>query len=269
MKAQKYLLFVYVLSLGLAVGARAETVTVAAATNFIAPLKAIKTEFEKSTDHRLVLSFASSGKLFAQISNGAPFDVFLSADQVKPEKLGKLKLARSDSQFTYAIGRLVLWSNHSDVLSFDKSDSDIRSILNSSNYNKLTLANPRLAPYGQAAMEVIKALGAYESNKQRLVKGENIAQSFQFVQSGNASMGFIAFSQLLQNNENAKGSAWIVPQRLYKPIRQDAILTLRGAQNSAALAFYRFLQSDDAQALIQTFGYLADSPEGSLSSTGL
>ena len=225
----------------------AAEVKVAVASNFAAPMKTIVEHFQRETGHKAILSYGSSGKFFAQIRQGAPFDVFLSADQTKPEALEKSNQVISGSRFTYALGTLVLWS--ADATRIDGT----ASALTSSKYNRLAIANPRLAPYGQAAMDVLRALGL---QPEHIIQGENIAQTFQFVSSGNADLGFIALSQIQHGGQLERGSAWLVPRELYRPIRQDAVLLLRGRDNPAAAALLDFLKSDDAHEIIIRYGYL-------------
>ncbi len=234
---------------GLAV-ARAETVQVATAANFTAPMKEIAAEFEQQTGHRVVLTFASSGKFFAQIQNGAPFEVFLSADAAKPQKLEEQGWSVPGSRFTYAQGSLILWSAEEGFVAADSPD-----ILSSDRFKHLSLANPKLAPYGAAAVETLQKLGLYESLQGKLVQGENIAQAYQFVYSGNAQLGFVALSQVMKEGKLSAGSGWIVPADLYAPIRQDAVLLNRGKDNVAAIELLDFLQSGRAAAIIQSYGY--------------
>jgi len=231
----------------------AETTLVAVAANFAEPMNAIAEAFEKTTGHSAKLSFGSSGKFVAQIENGAPFEVFLSADQEKPEKLEKSKQAVSGTRFTYAIGKLVLWSAKPGFV----DDQD--TILGNGGFKHLALADPKLAPYGAAAVEVLKNKGLFEKLTPSFVLGENIAQTHQFVSTGNAELGFIALSQVIEDGKIAKGSGWIVPESLHAPIRQDAVLLNKGAENPAAPALLQFLKSAEARAIIQKYGYsLAD-----------
>ena len=218
---------------------------VAVAANFTAPMKEIAAAFRKSSGHHINLSFGSSGKLLAQIQNGAPFDIFLSADTAKPAALLKAGQAVAGSDFTYAVGTLVLWSGGSD---------DARAILDSGHYRKLAIANPRLAPYGAAALQTLEKLGLAGSAKPKLVSGENIAQTYQFVASGNADIGFVALSQIIKNGR-APAGAWVVPAKLHTPIRQDAVLLSRASTNEAAKALIKFLRSDAATAIIRHYGY--------------
>ncbi|MEJ2418083.1 MAG: molybdate ABC transporter substrate-binding protein [Exilibacterium sp.] len=252
-------------SLSLAVSA--ENVKVAVAANFIAPMKVIAASFEAATGHSAVLSFGSSGKLYAQISNGAPFEVFLSADQAKPKKLEQGTLAVSGSRFTYALGTLALWSANAHLI------DSTPSVLKRGGFDKLAIANPRLAPYGAAALDVLENLELTETVQGKLVQGENIAQAYQFVSSGNADLGFVALSQVWSRRGISSGSAWLVPVSLYNPIRQDAVLLVQGRNNPAASALLQFMKSETASALIEEFGYgttddCSTEPETSRNSTG-
>lgn len=229
--------------------AMAEQVHAAVAANFTGAMKSVVEQFEAETGHNVVLSFASSGKILAQIQNGAPFEVFLSADQLKPKALEDAGFIVEDSRFTYAIGALALWSSRPDFI----ENNDKR--LSSGDFNKLSLANPKLAPYGLAATEVLDALNLTDATKDRWVQGENIAQTYQFVATGNADLGFVALSQIMSNGKVAKGSSWIVPTELYSPIRQDAVLLKKGAENSAARELMAYLKSNTAQSIIHSYGY--------------
>ncbi|WP_022950155.1 molybdate ABC transporter substrate-binding protein [Methylohalobius crimeensis] len=227
----------------------AETVNVAVATNFTAPMRAIAEVFEQATGHRLKLAFGSSGKLFAQIQNGAPFQVFLSADGVKPEKLERAALTVPGSRFTYALGTLVLWSATPGFVD-DKGE-----ILTQGDFKHLALANPKLAPYGASAIETMAALGVKNQLNPKLVLGENVSQTYQFVATGNAELGFVALSQVIKDGRIAEGSAWIVPAELHSPIRQDAVLLASGKDNAAAQALVDYLKSGKAAAVIRNYGY--------------
>lgn len=248
------LLFAAYCSIVISAQASAETVKVAVAANFSAPMKTIVSEFEATSGHSTQLSFASSGKLFAQISNGAPYHVFLSADTQKPDKLEELGMTVTGSRFTYALGRLILWSKQDDYVDTDGH------ILRQNTFRHLALANPKLAPYGHAAVETLKHLGLWTKLQNKQVLGENISQTYQFLASGNAELGFIALSQVMKNKRLTHGSGWLVPYDLYPPIRQEAVLLSLGKDNPAALALLRFLTSDQASALIESYGYrLPDS----------
>ncbi|QFY89573.1 molybdate ABC transporter substrate-binding protein [Magnetovirga frankeli] len=230
-------------------GTLAAEVRVAVAANFALPMQQIVAEFERSTGHRAGVSLGGTGKLFAQISHGAPFEVFLAADQRAPARLVAEGKALADSRFTYARGRLVLWSSQPDLLDADAS------ALQQGRFSRLAIANPRVAPYGAAALAVLEGLGLLEMVRPKLVQGENIAQTYQFVASGNAELGFVARSQVMRDGQLQAGSAWPVPERLHPPLRQDAVLLLRGKDNPAARALLAFLRSEAAGSIIQSFGY--------------
>nr|WP_010130429.1 molybdate ABC transporter substrate-binding protein [Microbulbifer agarilyticus] len=233
-------------------------ITVAVASNFAAPMREVATAFERATgEHRLRLAFGSSGKLYAQVYHGAPYDAFFSADQDKVERLIVRNLAIPDTRLTYAEGQLVLWSADSTLIDTGSA------VLTTDRFRKLAIANPKLAPYGVAAMQTLGALGLEEATRERRVVGENISQTYQFVASGNAQMGFIALSQIYRNGEILRGSAWRVPRALYQPIRQDAVLLRNKAasspeQKAASQAFWAFLHGPEARSIIASYGYLAN-----------
>ena len=233
----------------LAAPAVAAEVNVAVAANFTAPMKQIAAEFEKETGHKAVLSYGSSGKFYAQIKNGAPFQLFLSADDEKPATLEKDGLIVSGSRFTYAIGTLVLWSAKPGFVDA-KGD-----VLSKGAFGKIAIANPKLAPYGSAAIEVLTRQGVLAAVTPKFVQGENISQTFQFVSSGNAELGFVALSQVMKDGKISSGSAWIVPAKLHAPIRQDAVLLATGKDNAAARALLVYLKSDKAKKIIRSYGY--------------
>lgn len=225
----------------------AAKVTLAVAANFTAPMKELARQFEGKTEHQAVVSYGSTGKLYAQIQNGAPFDIFLAADQQRPLRLYEAGLGETPK--TYAIGRLVLWSRDPALIAGDSE------VLADGNFTRLAIANPRTAPYGVAAMQIIEALGHQQTLQAKLVRGDNIAQTYQFVMSGNAQLGFVAASQLPGAD---KGSRWIPPTTLYEPIRQDAMLLHRGTSNPAARAFMEFLDSPAAHQVVDRHGYTLD-----------
>jgi len=231
----------------------AEVVHVAVAANFTAPMKQIAAAFEKHTQHEARVSFGSTGKFYAQISHGAPFDVFFSADQARPLQLIDDKLAEKSSRFTYALGSLVLWSADPALI------KDGEQLLRAKSINRLAIANPRLATYGTAATQVLTSLKIYEQWKPKLVQGENIAQTYQFVSSGNAQAGFVALSQVAIEGQLSTGSAWIVPPHLYEPIRQDVVLLKKGEKNTAARALLSFVRSSESIDIIKSFGYAVTS----------
>lgn len=233
----------------------AATVQVAVAANMAAPFQQIAQAFTAHTGHTVRVSSASTGKLLLQIQNGAPFEVLLSADDETPKTLVPQGLAVPGSAFTYALGKLVLWSANPDLV-----DAEGR-VLREGAFQRLALANPKLAPYGAAAIETLQALGQLDRLTPRFVQGENIAQAFQFVSTGNAELGFVALSQVAVPGQAPRGSQWVVPERLYRPIRQDAVLLKRGEGQPAAEALMRFLRSAQARQIIQTWGYgLAPAP---------
>lgn len=227
----------------------AETVLVAVASNFTKPMAKIAEAFEKETGHSAKLSFGSSGKIASQIENGAPYEIFLSADDEKPLKLEQADLAVPGQRFTYALGTLVLWSTKPGYV------DDEGKILTAGGFQHLALANPKLAPYGAAALEVMHKLGVAEKWQPLFVQGENISQTHQFVSSGNAELGFVALSQVIANGKIGEGSGWIVPDALHTPIRQDAVLLKTGAENPAAPALLSYLKSAAAKAIIRQYGY--------------
>ena len=235
------------LSLSLGAVAIADTLNVAVASNFVAALESIEAAFEAESLHDLRIIRGSSGKHYAQIINGAPFDVFLSADQIRPRRLAEEGVAVPGSLRTYALGQLALWSRVEGLPLEEKY------IMNTDNYNVIAIANPRLAPYGQAAVEVFKSLGISEQLQDKLVQGENIAQAFQFAYSGNADLGLIAYSQMLSANINVKGSSWLLPSELYQPIRQDMVLL---TDSEAAWQFRAFMSGSVAREALATNGYL-------------
>jgi molybdate transport system substrate-binding protein len=213
-------------------------------------MKKISTEFEKTSGHKVALSFGSTGKFYAQVKAGAPFEVLLAADDETPGKMEQEGLAVKDSRFTYAIGKLALWSAKEAVVD---SNGDI---LKRGDFEHLAVANPRLAPYGAAGVQALQALGVYDAIAPKLVQGENIAQTYQFIATGNALLGFVALSQVIGEDGKAKsGSAWIVPQKYYTPIRQDAVLLDKGRDKTAAVELLKFLKTPYAARIIQSYGY--------------
>jgi molybdate transport system substrate-binding protein len=241
--------------LALAVGAiavahaMAGEARVAVAANFAAPMQRIAADFERESGHRLLLATGATGKFFAQIANGAPFEIFLAADDETPARLEREGLAVPGSRFTYAIGRLVLWSARAGYV------DERGAVLERGDFRHLALANPKTAPYGAAAEEALRSLGLLEKLRPRFVQGENIAQTFQFVASGNAELGFVALAQVSGGGAPTGGSLWVVPAAMHAPIRQDAALLVRGRDNPAALAFLAYLKSEQARAVIRAYGY--------------
>lgn len=224
-------------------------VHVAAASNFRAPLEKIATPFTQATGHKLIISYGATGKFYAQIMNGAPFEVFLAADQEHPKKLAQGQPALAETEFTYAIGKLVLWGPN------PKGVDRPADILEKGQFNHLSIANPRLAPYGKAAKQVLEKMGLWDKDESRIVLGENITQAHQFVATGNAELGFVALSQIKQEGKNPEGSFWIVPGSMYSPIKQDAVLLEKGKDSPAAKQFLQFLKSDKAKKIIEKYGY--------------
>ncbi len=250
MLARSYLACSLLLALGIPAIAEADEVQVAVAANFLAPLQEIAKSFEKETGHQTLITSGATGQLFTQIQHGAPFEVMISADAKTPKKLVKNELALADSQFTYARGKLVLWSV--DPALVDAGGA----VLNTGKFKHLAIANPKTAPYGTAAMETLDKLGLTASLKSKLVEGENISQAKQFVDTGNAEVGFVALSQIYKDGKITKGSAWVVPLDLYAPLYQDAVLLKKGEDNPAATALLNYLKSDKAKAIMTTYGYI-------------
>jgi molybdate transport system substrate-binding protein len=254
------LLFVYPLELSNAIGAsqagpaklypltiEPQHANIAVASNFIKPMQQLKAQFEKNTPHTIGVSYSSSGKLFAQIINGAPFDVFLSADQIKPVELIKQGKVSSHKRFTYAQGTLILWSSNTLLV------NNSPDVLYDNKFRKVALANPKFAPYGQAAVDVLNHLALLEQTQPKWVMGESISQTYQFVATGNADIGFISFSQ-----KPDYGSYWLIPAGFYEPIKQDAVLLKNAEKNTAALAFFEFLKSNEAKNIIHSHHYSVD-----------
>jgi molybdate transport system substrate-binding protein len=229
--------------------ALADEVAVAVAANFTAPMKQIAADFEKDTGHKVVLAFGSTGKFYAQIMNGAPFEVFLAADDETPAKLVKENAAVGASDFTYAKGKLVLWSAKPAIVD-DKGE-----VLKKGGFDHIALANPKLAPYGAAALEAMKALGVHDALEPKFVAAENIAQTFQYVKTGNALLGFVALSQVMKDGKIDEGSAWVLPANLYQPIKQNAVILEKGKDNHAAEALMKYLKGDKAKSVIKSYGY--------------
>ncbi|MCL2523695.1 MAG: molybdate ABC transporter substrate-binding protein [Betaproteobacteria bacterium] len=242
-------LSVFLLSLFAALAAHAGEVQVAVAANFTAPAQEIAAGFQGQTGHKAVLAFGATGKFYAQIVNGAPFEILLAADDAVPAKLENEGQAVAGSRFTYAIGTLVLWSSKADVVDAQGE------VLKSGNFKHLAVANPKTAPYGAAAIETLTRLKLLDAVQPKFVQGENIAQTYQFVSTANAELGFVALSQVFKDGKLTSGSGWIVPADLHAPIRQDAVLLIKGKDNAAASTFMDYLKSPPAQAIITAFGY--------------
>ena len=241
------------LARGLMGTAQADEVQVAVAANFTAPMQKIAAAFEKDTGHKAVLSFGATGKFYAQIRNGAPFGVLLAADDETPARLLKEGMGVTGSAFTYAIGQLVLWSSQSGVV--DEQAVVLGALASGKLSGKMALADPKLAPYGAAAMQVMDKRGLTDKLRPHFVTGENIGQTFQFVKTGNATLGFVALSQVMVDGKISTGSAWVVPANLHDPIRQDALLLKTAEANPAAKALLQYLRTDAARAVIRAYGY--------------
>lgn len=222
----------------------------AVASNFLVPMQEIAATFEAETGQTVHLASGSSGRLYAQIINGAPYHAFFSADQEKPALLIEEGLAEAQSLVTYAIGTLVLWSLEDDADPFEE--------LTNNRISRLAMANPRLAPYGMASMQILASLGLTNSYEKKSVLGENINQAYQFVMTGNADAGFIALSQLAANDELPQGRGWIVPLGLHDPIRQDGVLLDGGKEHETAIRFLSYIKEEAAKVIIERFGYITD-----------
>lgn len=227
----------------------AAEVQIAVAGNFTAPMKAIIASFEQDSGHTVKASYGSTGKLYAQIKNGAPFEALLAADQERPQLLEEQGLGVPGSRYTYSIGALVLWSTDANKV------EDGAALLKSGDFNKLSIANPKLAPYGDASIETLDSLGLKADVEPKLVMGENIAQAYQFVDTGNADIGFVALSQVMEGGKLIKGSGWIVPGEMHAPISQDALIQNRGKDNPAVTELFVYLKGEKAEAIIHDFGY--------------
>jgi molybdate transport system substrate-binding protein len=230
--------------------ARAEQALVAVAANFAEVVEDLKPAFEKASGHRLLITTGSTGKLYAQIKAGAPFQILLSADASTPERLEAEQAGISGTRFTYAVGKLALWS-----IDPARIGSDGAAALNATDVRHIAIANPDLAPYGVASRETLQALGLWETLKAKIVMGQNIGQTHSLVATGNAQLGFVALSAIVGQRAKDKGSRWDVPQKLFRPIKQDAILLNAGRGNEAAVAFLKFLRAPDTRAVIEQYGY--------------
>jgi molybdate transport system substrate-binding protein len=230
--------------------ARAEEALIAVAANFAEVLQDLTPAFERTSGHKFQFTTGSTGKLYAQIKEGAPFHILLSADANTPERMETEKIAVTGTRFTYAIGKLALWSADPGRIG-----SDGAAALKASDVRHIAIANPDLAPYGVAARETLQSLGQWDLLKPKIVMGQNIGQTHSMVATGNAQLGFVALSAVLGPREGAKGSRWDVPQSHFTPIRQDAVLLNAGARNAAAIAFLAFLRTPEARAIIDRYGY--------------
>lgn len=227
----------------------AEDVTVAVAANFAAPMRKIIASFERETGHRVLMALGSTGSIHAQIVNGAPFQVLLAGDASTPQRLEQAALAVTGSRMTYAVGRLALWSATPGVVDAGGQ------VLRSGQFNRIALANPRLAPYGAAAVQVMERQGLLQELRGKWVQGEHVGQAYQLVASGNAALGFVALAQIQSEGHINKGSAWVIPSHLHDPISQDAALLMPGRDRDGAKALLMFLRSAQAQAVIRAHGY--------------
>lgn len=233
--------------------ANAGEALVAVATNFAEVMDQLQVDFESKSDHRLTVTAGSTGKLYAQIKNGAPYDVLLAADQERPRLLQSDGNAVRNSRFTYAIGQLTLWSPSDENIA-----ADAEMTLRRGEFHKLAIANPALAPYGAAAREALESLNLYDRLRSHVVMGENVGQAYAMVATGNADLGFISLSYVLSSRNEMNGSRWDVPQYLYSPIRQDAVLLIHAKENRAAQDFVNYLKQDRARSIIRRFGYGLD-----------
>ncbi|MDD2052022.1 molybdate ABC transporter substrate-binding protein [Pseudomonas putida] len=229
--------------------AQADEVQVAVAANFTAPIQAIAADFEKDTGHTLIAAYGATGQFYTQIKNGAPFEVFLAADDSTPARLEKEGDIVPGSRFTYAIGTLALWSAKDGYVDANGK------VLKDNQYQHLSIADPKTAPYGLAATQVLAKLGLTDKVKDKLVTGQNITQAFQFVSTGNAELGFVALSQIYKDGKVTSGSAWVVPADMHESIKQDAVLLTKGKDNAAAKALMDYLKGPKAAAVIKSYGY--------------
>jgi molybdate transport system substrate-binding protein len=230
-------------------GAWAGEVQVAVAANFAGPFQKIAADFAVDTGHKALSITGSTGKFYTQIKEGAPFELLLAADDETPKKLEDEGLGVKGQRFTYAKGKLVLWSAQPGLV------DNQGEVLRKGAFTRLALANPKVAPYGAAGVETLKALGLFDAIAPKLVQGESIAQAYQFVATGNVELGFVALSQVAPPDRPATGSWWVVPGKLYTPLLQDAVLLKKGEQNAAAQALMSYLRSDKARAVIKSYGY--------------
>ncbi len=226
-------------------GVQADTAVVAVANNFFGPMKALNKDFSAVTSDSLQISTGSTGQLYAQIINGAPFDLFFAADTVRPQKL--VAEGKGFSEFTYAKGTLVLWS--------EKAGVDVKTELSDGKFDHLSIANPELAPYGLAAKQSLTKMGLWDNVSDKLVMGKGLNPTYQYVVTGNAQLGFIAKSQVYQEGQYKPGSYWQVPAEDYEEIQQDAVTLESGKTNKAVSSFLEYLKTDRAQAIIKSFGY--------------
>ena len=236
-------------ALALSAAAQAEVVQIAVAANFTAPARALAEIFARTTGHEAKLSFGATGAFYTQIKNGAPFDILLAADDERPIRLEKQGDTVPGSRFTYAVGQLVLWSAKPGFV------DDQGAVLKGGNFNKIAVANPKLAPYGAAAVETMDKLGLAAALTPKLVTGESIGQTYNFIATGNAELGFVALAQVLDGGKMKSGSMWVVPAKYHAPIIQDAVILKRAAANPAAKAWMALMRSPNTQDFIRSYGY--------------
>ena len=236
-------------ALALSAAAQAEVVQIAVAANFTAPARALAEIFARTTGHEAKLSFGATGAFYTQIKNGAPFDILLAADDERPIRLEKQGYTVPGSRFTYAVGQLVLWSAKPGFV------DDQGAVLKGGNFNKIAIANPKLAPYGAAAVETMDKLGLAAALTPKLVTGESIGQTYNFIATGNAELGFVALAQVLDGGKLKSGSMWVVPAKYHAPIIQDAVILKRAAANPAAKAWMALMRSPNTQDFIRSYGY--------------
>jgi len=227
----------------------ADQATIAVASNFIRPMKELIEQFHQQSPHQIRASYASSGKIYSQITHGAPYDLFFSADLKMPQKLVNQQLAIESSLAVYATGRLVLWSKK-------PNQENLKEHLLNSQFNKLAIANRKLAPYGEAAHNLLTSLKLVDATQEKWIVANNIAQTFQFVASGNVDLGLVALSQIMRHGEITQGSAWLIPNDLYTPVKQQLVLLARAEQNIAAMAFLEYIKSEQAKQIMRKYGYL-------------
>ncbi len=240
--------FALLTTTSLTAAAQADSVSVAVASNFTDAANEIAAAFAEASDHEAVLSFGATGQFYTQITQGAPFEVFLAADDQRPTTAVEEGYGVEGSVFTYAIGQLVLYSLEEGKVTGPET-------LEAAEFERIAIANPETAPYGKAAVETMQSLGVYDALQPKIVQGQNIGQAYQFVETGNAEVGFVALGQVSQTDA---GSRWVVPQEHFEPIRQDAVLLKTGEANPAAAAFLEFLTGDEASAIIEKYGYALD-----------
>ncbi|MCD0503557.1 molybdate ABC transporter substrate-binding protein [Bordetella petrii] len=241
-------------ALSVSAAATAGEVQVAVAANFTAPMQAIAQQFEQDTGHKAMAAFGATGQFYAQIKNGAPFEVFLAADDTRPARLETEGQTVPGSRFTYAVGSLALWSAQPGYV------DEQGAVLKKNAFRHLAIANPKTAPYGLAATQVLDKLGLADALKLKIVEGQSIAQAQQFVATGNAELGFVALSQVYKDGKLTSGSAWLVPASMHDAIKQDAVILAKGKGNPAAQAFVDYLKGPQAAAIIKSYGYQVSAP---------